>query len=120
MISSPTPISRPDCIDCEENPSHQAEELAIQLKALAHPVRLQILQHLGKWNEGCCNDFCACIPLAQSTISQHLKILNNAGFIDYKPQGNCSRYSLNPQVMDKVLQLLSNVRQQTDKFVPKN
>ena len=83
--------------------------LARQLKALAHPVRLQILQSLGDPDNCCCNDICASIPLAQSTISQHLKILNKAGIIDYQPVGNCSHYSLNPAVLTQTIDALSKL-----------
>lgn len=108
------------CDRCDDISDEDANKLANQLKALAHPARLQILQRLGEWNEGCCNDFCACIPLAQSTISQHLKILNNAGFIEYKPAGNCSRYSLIPNALDEVMKNLSSIRQLADKSASKN
>jgi ArsR family transcriptional regulator len=87
----------------------QELRLAEQLKALAHPVRLQILQSLGVRNNCCCNDICASIPLAQSTISQHLKILNKAGIIDYQPVGNCSHYSLNPAVLTQTIDALSKL-----------
>ncbi|MCP4185681.1 MAG: helix-turn-helix transcriptional regulator [Hyphomicrobiales bacterium] len=83
--------------------------LARQMKALAHPVRLQILQSLGGRNNFCCGDFCASIPLAQSTISQHLKILSKAGIIDYQPVGNCSHYSLNPAVLTQTINALSKL-----------
>ena len=91
------------------------QPLADQLKALAHPVRLQILQHLGNREKCCCNDFCTKIPLAQSTISQHLKILNKAGIIDYKPVGNCSNYSLNPNSLHKAVSALSMICELADK-----
>jgi ArsR family transcriptional regulator len=89
----------------------KADAIAGQLKALAHPVRLQILQHLGNAGKCCCNDFCASIPLAQSTISQHLKILCNAGIIDYQPAGNCSHYSLKPEALEEAMQALAQIRQ---------
>ena len=89
----------------------QARTIAEQLKALAHPVRLQILQYLGDRENCCCNDFCASIPLAQSTISQHLKILNKAGIIDYQPAGNCSNYSLNPGALAQAINALSSLQQ---------
>ncbi len=89
--------------------------LAEQLKALAHPVRLQILRSLGNQENCCCNDFCASIPLAQSTISQHLKILSKAGLIDYRPVGNCSHYSLNPEVLEQAINALTLVRRTIDK-----
>jgi len=69
--------------------------LAAQLKALGHPVRLEIVRQLAARSRCCTNDFCACLPLAQSTISQHLDLLCQAGIVLYAPDGNRSAYSLN-------------------------
>ena len=56
-------------------------ELARFAKALGHPTRIAILRHLE--NQACCftGDLVDVFPLAQSTISQHLKELKNAGLI---------------------------------------
>lgn len=61
--------------------SDVTEHTARYAKALGHPVRLAILKHLS--NQSCCftGDLVDIIPLAQSTISQHLKELKNAGLI---------------------------------------
>ena len=61
--------------------SAETEELAMYAKALSHPTRLKILNYLE--NQSCCftGDLLNVIPLAQSTISQHLKELKNAGLI---------------------------------------
>ncbi len=85
--------------------------MAVLLKALAHPVRLQILHYLGGQKNCCCNEICACIPLAQSTISQHLKILSNAGVIDYQPSGNTSQYSLNAASLENVLKTIGQLNE---------
>ena len=63
------------------NYSNSTEELARFAKALAHPTRIAILNHLE--NQSCCftGDLVDVFPLAQSTISQHLKELKNAGLI---------------------------------------
>lgn len=57
------------------------KQLAQFAKALAHPTRIQILKHLE--NQSCCytGDLVEVLPIAQSTISQHLKELKNAGLI---------------------------------------
>ena len=57
------------------------EQLARFSKALGHPTRIAILKHLQ--NQSCCftGDLVEVFPLAQSTISQHLKELKNAGLI---------------------------------------
>jgi len=59
----------------------ETEELARFAKALAHPTRIKILNYLE--NQSCCftGDLLEVIPLAQSTISQHLKELKDAGLI---------------------------------------
>ncbi len=85
--------------------------MAELLKALAHPVRLQILHYLGGQKNCCCNEICACIPLAQSTISQHLKILSNAGVIDYQPCGNTSQYSLNAASLENILKTIGQLNE---------
>jgi len=59
----------------------ETEEIARFAKALGHPTRILILRHLE--NQTCCftGDLVDILPLAQSTISQHLKELKNAGLI---------------------------------------
>ena len=103
-----------DCQPALDIVGEGAVILAERLKALAHPVRLQILQNLAVKQSRCCNDFCACISLAQSTISQHLKILTGAGFINCKTVGNCSIYSLNPETLSQVAAHLVSFRQLAD------
>ncbi len=72
---------------------------ADRLKALGHPVRLAIIQALARHTPCSCGDFCDSLPLAQSTISQHLKILKDAGLIRLTREGTCSRYSLDRQAL---------------------
>ena len=72
---------------------------AERLKALGHPVRLAIIQALARHTPCSCGDFCDSLPLAQSTISQHLKILKDAGLIRLMREGTRSRYSLDRQAL---------------------
>jgi len=69
------------------------ENLALVLRALGHPVRLNILRVIAKEckNQCCCTDVTKCFDLAQSTISQHIKVLFNAGLISKTSKGtrNC-------------------------------
>ena len=60
--------------------TEKQNKLATMLKALAHPARIAILQHLIKINSCICGDLVEELGLAQPTISQHLKELKNAGF----------------------------------------
>src|ERR1700761_7394926 len=59
----------------------EQNKLAVQLKAIAHPARIAILQELIKANACICGDLVLELGLAQATISQHLKELKNAGLI---------------------------------------
>jgi DNA-binding transcriptional ArsR family regulator len=72
---------------------------ADRLKALGHPVRLAIIQALARRTPCSCGDFFDSLPLAQSTISQHLKILKDAGLICLTREGTRSRYSLDAQAL---------------------
>ncbi|WP_420959982.1 ArsR/SmtB family transcription factor [Brucella sp. IR073] len=67
--------------------------------ALAHGVRLRILRQLITRDACCCKDIVSTVDLAQSTVSQHLKVLVEAGLVDYRPERQSSRYSVNPQAL---------------------
>jgi len=58
------------------------DRLAAMLKALSHPVRLDILKRLAEVEACQCNDLTRGIDLAQSTISEHLRVLKDAGLIE--------------------------------------
>jgi len=74
----------------------QDDDLATVLRALGHPVRLNILRILAErqQNQCCCTDVMACLPLAQSTVSQHIKVLLDAGLIERIAKGTRNCYSL--------------------------
>ncbi|WCO00321.1 ArsR/SmtB family transcription factor [Psychroserpens ponticola] len=71
------------------------EALAKFAKALSHPTRVAILKHLE--NQSCCftGDLVDVFPLAQSTISQHLKELKNAGLIQGELKPPKIKYCIN-------------------------
>ncbi len=73
------------------------ETLAIIAKALGHPTRIAILKHLE--NQSCCytGDLVEVFPLAQSTISQHLKELKNAGLIQGELNPPKIKYCINQE-----------------------
>jgi ArsR family transcriptional regulator, arsenate/arsenite/antimonite-responsive transcriptional repressor len=70
------------------------EALAARLGALAHPVRIAILKHLSSSGYCCCKDVVRSTDLAQSTVSQHLKVLVDAGLVRYAPDRQRSRYEV--------------------------
>ncbi len=72
------------------------EDLAALAKALAHPIRVQIVRILAQ-TEGCvCGDLVDALPLAQSTVSQHLKVLKEAGLIRGTIDGPRVSYCIDP------------------------
>ena len=68
---------------------------AERLKALGHPVRIAIIRALAQRSCCCCADVCSGLPLAQSTVSQHLKVLKEADLITFRREGVRSSYVLN-------------------------
>ena len=76
--------------------TEEQNKLAQLLKAVAHPARIAILQHLIKTNACICGDLVEELGLAQATISQHLKELKNAGLIQGSIEGVSVCYCINP------------------------
>ena len=77
--------------------TEQQNTLAVQLKAIAHPARIAILQELIKANACICGDLVTELGLAQATISQHLKELKNAGLIQGTIEGVSVCYCIEPK-----------------------
>ncbi|MCT7375960.1 ArsR/SmtB family transcription factor [Chelativorans salis] len=69
------------------------------LFALAHPARIEILRYLSGVDYCCCKDVVCRLQLAQSTVSQHLKILLEAGLVRMSPQGQRSRYAVDREAL---------------------
>jgi DNA-binding transcriptional ArsR family regulator len=72
--------------------------LAGMMKALAHPARIAIIQHLIKTDACICGDLVGVLGLAQPTISQHLKELKNAGLIQGTIEGTSVCYCIEPKM----------------------
>jgi DNA-binding transcriptional ArsR family regulator len=73
--------------------------LADTLRALAHPARLALLQVLAERGTCVCGALVDELPLAQSTVSQHLKVLREAGLITGEVEGTKSCYALDAQAV---------------------
>ena len=83
-------ITRTEIFTDEQN------KLAVQLKAIAHPARIAILQQIIQANACICGDLVDELGLAQATISQHLKELKNAGLIQGTIEGASVCYCIEP------------------------
>ncbi len=88
-----------------------AESLARSLKALADPARLRILSMVAAHADGeaCVCDLTEPLDLAQPTVSHHLKVLMDAGFLTRAKRGTWAYYRLVPGSLDTVSALLSGV-----------
>ncbi len=75
----------------------EENELAEFAKALAHPARIAILKELARRQTCICGEIVEVLPLAQSTVSQHLKELKEAGLIKGTVEGVKSCYCINPE-----------------------
>jgi len=76
-------------------------ELAVLAKALGHPARIAILQFLIKSKSCVCGDIVDQLPLSQSTVSQHLKELKNAGLIKGDIEGPSVCYCIDEKAWNK-------------------
>lgn len=72
------------------------ETLATMAKAIGHPARVAILRLLAYRDTCATGDVVAELPLAQSTVSEHLRILREAGLIQGEFEGPRTRYCVNP------------------------
>ncbi|WEX07649.1 metalloregulator ArsR/SmtB family transcription factor [Chelativorans sp. AA-79] len=75
------------------------EALARGLAALSHPARIEILRQLAAADACCCKDVAGRLPLAQSTVSQHLKVLLDAGLVRMRPQAQRSNYTIDREAL---------------------
>ena len=88
-------------INKKEEFSNKEQELAAFAKALSHPARIAILAVLAKRNECICGEIVDQLPLAQSTVSQHLKELKDAGLVEGTVDGPRSCYCINWKAFEK-------------------
>ncbi|HBL74083.1 MAG: hypothetical protein A2W90_12810 [Bacteroidetes bacterium GWF2_42_66] len=75
-------------------------KLATLLGALSHPARLQIMLHLAKFNGCQAGGISEKLPLAKSTVSEHLNKLKEAGLITCTNEGTCSNYRISDEGFD--------------------
>ena len=85
------------------------EELATLSKALAHPARVKIVRILIHKNVCICGDIVDELPLAQSTVSQHLKVLKDAGLIRGDVDGPRVCYCIEPHALRRLRALVGGL-----------
>jgi ArsR family transcriptional regulator, arsenate/arsenite/antimonite-responsive transcriptional repressor len=105
----PAPNAEPDLRPVEGKEAD--EELAALSKAIAHPARVQIIRILVRKNACVCGELVDELPLAlaQSTVSQHLKVLKEAGLIRGEVDGPRVCYCIEPRALRRLKALVSGL-----------
>ena len=85
------------------------EQLATLAKALGHPARVAILRQLTERGECICGEIVSSLPLAQATVSQHLKVLKDAGLVQGEIDGPRVCYCVNPETVKRFQKLVGQL-----------
>jgi ArsR family transcriptional regulator, arsenate/arsenite/antimonite-responsive transcriptional repressor len=115
MVSQVQPVTAEPSSTSEESDLRPVEgkaaddELALLAKALGHPARVQILRLLVRRNACICGDIVEELPLAQSTVSQHLKVLKEAGLIRGDIDGPRVCYCVEPRALRRLKALVGSL-----------
>ena len=104
---APASKSEPDLRPVEG--AEADEELALLAKAVGHPARVQILRLLVRRETCICGDIVDELPLAQSTVSQHLKVLKEAGLIRGEIDGPRVCYCVEPRTLRRLKSLVGSL-----------
>jgi ArsR family transcriptional regulator len=83
-------------------------EVANMMKALGHPARVAIMEYLLSVDTCICGDIVNKLPLAQPTVSQHLKELKTAGLIKGSIEGTAICYCIDEKALDKLQSYFGN------------
>lgn len=86
--------------------THYQEKLALYSKAIAHPVRIHILEMLQKYDYMYSGDIAKDLPIARSTLSQHISDLKMAGLIEGQNEYPKIRYFINKQNWEEAKRML--------------
>ena len=83
-----------------------ADELARVMKALAHPVRVRLVNIIATSGEGCACDFPEAVDRSQATVSHHLKLLVGAGILHREQRGKWAWFRVNQDRLAEVCSLI--------------
>ena len=82
------------------------ERFASMCKALGHPARVMIVNYLNRIDSCLCGDIVELLPLAQSTVSQHLKCLKESGLVIGEVEGPKTCYCLDKVMLEKFTKMV--------------
>ena len=89
--------------------TNEQNQIASLAKALGHPARVAIIEYLMSVDSCICGDIVNELPLAQPTVSQHLKELKNAGLIKGNITGNAICYCINEKAIEALQNYFANI-----------
>jgi ArsR family transcriptional regulator, arsenate/arsenite/antimonite-responsive transcriptional repressor len=92
-----------------ENFTTKQNQVALLAKALGHPARIAIMEYLMTVDTCICGDIVNELPLAQPTVSQHLKELKNVGLIKGSIEGNAICYCIDEKAITQLIQYFSKI-----------
>ena len=92
-----------------EHFTNKQNTIATLAKAFGHPARVAIMEYLTKVDICICGDIVNELPLAQPTVSQHLKELKNAGLIKGNIEGNSICYCIDEESIEKLKDHFTNI-----------
>ena len=95
--------------------SEEQVEIAAIAKALGHPARIAIMDYLKSVDTCICGDIVDELPLAQPTVSQHLKELKNAGLIKGNIEGNATCYCIDETTIEKFNEYIQQIAFESQK-----
>ena len=84
-------------------------QLAELARALSHPARVAIVRHLATRGTCVCGQIVDVLPLAQATVSQHLKVLKEAGLVQGEVDGPRTCYCVNPETVKRFQSLVASL-----------
>jgi ArsR family transcriptional regulator len=84
-------------------------ELAAFAKALSHPIRMRIVRMLARKEARMCSHIVDELPLAQSTVSEHLRILRNVGLVKANESGVRVSYCIVPSALNRLKALIGDL-----------
>src|SRR5688500_7705131 len=102
-------ICKPGKTNPRALPNQSDETLAQLAAALGHPARVAIIRLLKEREVCVCGEIVEVLPLAQSTVSQHLKVLKAAGWIQGEVDGPRVCYCLDPQTLETFQDLIGEL-----------
>jgi ArsR family transcriptional regulator len=87
-------------------------------RALAHPARVRILRLLAAQAECCGSEIFSDIPLAQSTVSEHIRVLKDAGLVCSHPVGTGMVYCISSDKLDPLQEYVEALKQDSPACIP--